>query len=54
MSSEKIEKISAENAQNPNVLNKTVDVGALLIEDCRSFEKLDEKEKAKKTQENLC
>ena len=51
MQSEKIQKIQGEN---PNVLNKSVDVGALLIEDCRSFENIDDKEKAKKTQENLC
>ena len=37
-----------------NVLNKSIDVGALLIEDCRSFEKMNEKEILDKTQENLC
>ena len=36
------------------VLNKNIDVGALLIEDCRAYDTLTEDEKAKHTQENLC
>ena len=35
-------------------MNKSVDVGALLIEDCRSFEKMSQKEILSKTQENIC
>jgi hypothetical protein len=36
------------------VLNKNIDVGALLIEDCRSFGDLSAKDAEKYTQENLC
>ena len=32
-----------------NILNKSIDVGALMIEDCRSFEKMNEKEILGKT-----
>jgi hypothetical protein len=36
------------------VLNKNIDVGALLLEDCRSFGDLSAKDTEKYTQENLC
>lgn len=36
------------------VLNKNVDLGALLVEDCESFVKLSDEQLLKRTQENLC
>ena len=36
------------------VLNKNIDLGALLVEDCESFVQLSEEKLLKRTQENLC
>jgi regulator of ribosome biosynthesis len=36
------------------VLNKNIDLGALLVEDCESFVQLSDEKLLKRTQENLC
>ena len=36
------------------MINRYIDAGALLVEDCQAFDKLSEKEIMDRTQENVC
>ena len=49
------EKDEPEAAQNDAVgINKNIDIGCLLVEDCQSYEGITMKEFSKRTAENLC